>query len=46
MQVLKGANGPVYRVLIGPVSDRQEAEKLRNKLAREQKLTAMVLENR
>lgn len=46
MQELKGANGPVYRVLIGPVSDRQAAEKLRNKLAREQKLTAMVLENR
>jgi DedD protein len=43
---VKGAGGTIHRVLIGPVSDRQAAEKLRDKLAREQKLTAMVLENK
>ena len=46
MQDVKGADGHVYRVLIGPVNDRQAAEKLRDKLAREQKLAAMVLENK
>ncbi len=46
VQDSKGADGHVYRVLIGPVSDRQAAEKLRDKLAREQKLTAMALENK
>jgi DedD protein len=43
---VKSASGTIHRVLIGPVSDRQAAEKLRDKLAREQKLTAMVLENK
>ena len=43
---VKGASGLVHRVLIGPVSDRQAAEKLRDKLSREQKLTALVLENK
>ena len=43
---VKGAGGTIHRVLIGPVSDRPAAEKLRNKLASEQKLTAMVLENK
>jgi DedD protein len=46
VQDVKSAGGSVHRVLIGPVSDRQAAEKLRDKLAREQKLTAMVLENK
>lgn len=46
VQDSKGAEGHVYRVLIGPVNDRQAAEKLRDKLVREQKLTAMVLENK
>jgi DedD protein len=44
--VKKGTNSTIHRVLVGPVNDRQEAEKLRDKLAREQKLTAMVLENK
>jgi len=43
---VKAAGGTIHRVLIGPVSDRPAAEKLRNKLASEQKLTAMVLENK
>ena len=43
---VKGAGGTVHRVLVGPVSDRQAAETLRDKLAHEQKLTAMVLENK
>jgi DedD protein len=43
---VKGAGGTIHRVLIGPVSDRPAAEKLRDKLASEQKLTAMVLENK
>jgi len=43
---VKSPSGTIYRVLIGPVGDRQAAEKLRDKLAREQKLTAMVLENK
>jgi DedD protein len=46
VQDAKGADGSVHRVLVGPVSDRPAAEKLRDKLAREQKLTAMVLENK
>jgi DedD protein len=46
VQDVKGAGGSTHRVLIGPVSDRQTAEKLRDKLAREQKLTAMILENK
>jgi DedD protein len=46
VQVAKGADGSIHRVLIGPVSDRPRAEKLRDKLAREQKLTAMVMENK
>jgi DedD protein len=46
MQVAKGADGSIHRVLVGPVSDRPMAEKLRDRLAREQKLTAMVLENK
>jgi DedD protein len=45
VQDAKAAGGTIHRVLVGPVSDRQTAEKLRDKLAREQKLTAMVLEN-
>ena len=43
---VKGAGGTIHRVLVGPVSDHQVAETLRDKLAREQKLTAMVLENK
>jgi DedD protein len=43
---VKGASGTIHRVLIGPVSDRPAADKLRDKLASEQKLTAMVLENK
>ncbi len=43
---VKDAGGTIHRVLIGPVSDRPTAEKLRDKLASEQKLTAMVLENK
>jgi DedD protein len=43
---VKAAGGTIHRVLVGPVSDRPAAEKLRNKLASEQKLTAMVLENK
>jgi DedD protein len=43
---VKAAGGTIHRVLVGPVSDRPSAEKLRNKLASEQKLTAMVLENK
>ena len=46
MQVAKAADGSVHRVLIGPVSDRPAAEKLRDRLAREQKLKAIVLENK
>jgi cell division septation protein DedD len=46
VQDVKSMGGHVYRVLIGPVSDRQAAEKLRDKLTREQKLTAMVIENK
>jgi DedD protein len=46
VQDAKGTDGSVHRVLVGPVSDRPAAEKLRDKLAREQKLTAMVLENK
>jgi DedD protein len=46
VQMAKGANGTVHRVLVGPVSDRPAAEQLRAKLAREQKLSAMVLENK
>jgi DedD protein len=46
VQVAKGADGSIHRVLVGPVSDRTTAEKLRDKLARDQKLTAMVLENK
>jgi len=46
VQVAKSSGGTIHRVLIGPVSDRPAAEKLRDKLAREQKLTAMVLENK
>lgn len=46
VQVAKSADGSVHRVLVGPVSDRPAAERLRDKLAREQKLTAMVLENK
>ena len=42
----KAAGRTVHRVLVGPVSDRPAAEKLRNKLASEQKLAAMVLENK
>ena len=43
---VKAAGGTIHRVLVGPVSDRAAAEKLRNKLVSEQKLTAMVLENK
>ena len=43
---VKAREERVHRVLIGPVSDRPSAEKLRNKLASEQKLTAMALENK
>jgi DedD protein len=43
---VKAAGGTIHRVLVGPVSDRPAAEKLRDKLASEQKLTAMVLENK
>jgi DedD protein len=43
---VKSTGGTIHRVLVGPVSDRPAAEKLRNKLASEQKLTAMVLENK
>jgi len=43
---VKAAGGTIHRVLVGPVSDRPAAEKLRNKLASEQKLAAMVLENK
>jgi len=43
---VKGAGGTIHRVLVGPVSDRPAAERLRDKLASEQKLTAMVLENK
>jgi DedD protein len=43
---VKGSGGTIHRVLIGPVSDRKAAETLRDKLARDQKLTAMVLENK
>ena len=43
---VKAAGGTIHRVLVGPVTDRPAAEKLRNKLASEQKLTAMVLENK
>jgi len=43
---VKAAGGTIHRVLVGPVSDRPSADKLRNKLASEQKLTAMVLENK
>jgi len=46
VQVAKSADGSIHRVLVGPVSDRPAADKLRDKLAREQKLTAMVLENK
>jgi DedD protein len=46
VQTAKGADGSVHRVLVGPVSDRPAAEKLRDKLAREQKLPAMVLETK
>ena len=46
VQSAKGADGAIHRVLVGPVSDRPAAEKLRDKLAREQKLTAMILENK
>lgn len=46
VQRAKGPEGSVHRVLVGPVSDRPAAEKLRDKLAREQKLSAMVLENK
>jgi DedD protein len=46
VQEVKGTGGTVHRVLIGPVSDRQTGEKLRDKLAREQKLAAIVVENR
>jgi DedD protein len=43
---VKAAGGTIHRVLVGPVSDRPSADKLRNKLASEQKLNAMVLENK
>ena len=43
---VKGTDGTIHRVLVGPVSDRPAAEKLRNKLASEQKLAAMVMENK
>jgi DedD protein len=43
---VKGAGGTIHRVLVGPVSDRAAAERLRDKLASEQKLAAMVLENK
>jgi DedD protein len=43
---VKSTGGTIHRVLVGPVSDRPAAEKLRNKLASEQKLTAMVMENK
>jgi len=46
VQVAKGADGSIHRVLVGPVSDRPAADKLRDKLVREQKLPAMVLENK
>jgi DedD protein len=46
VQDVKGTDGYLYRVLIGPVSDRKAAEKLRDKLVREQKLKAMVMENK
>jgi DedD protein len=46
VQDAKGAGGPVYRVLIGPVTDRGAAEKLRDKLAREQRIKGMVLQNK
>ena len=46
MKDVKGADGTIHRVMIGPVSDRPAAEKLRDKLASEQKLAAMVLENK
>ncbi|MGB7932892.1 MAG: SPOR domain-containing protein [Gammaproteobacteria bacterium] len=43
---VKGAGGTIHRVLVGPVNDRTAAERLRDKLASEQKLAAMVLENK
>jgi DedD protein len=43
---VKSAGGTIHRVLVGPVGDRPAAERLRDKLASEQKLTAMVLENK
>ena len=46
LQDVKSADGHVYRVLIGPMKDRGAADKLRDKLAREQKLKAMVLQNK
>ena len=46
VQDVNGAGGTIHRVLIGPVSDRKAAEQLQDKLAREQKLKAMVLENK
>ena len=46
LQDVKSADGHAYRVLIGPMKDRGAADKLRDKLAREQKLKAMVLQNK
>ncbi len=46
VQDAKSAAGRVYRVLIGPVADRGAAEKLRDKLARDQRIKGMVLENK
>jgi DedD protein len=46
MQEAKGTDGHVYRVLIGPVTERGAAEKLRDKLAREQQVKGMVLQNK
>ena len=46
VQDVKAAGGTVHRVLVGPVSDRPAADKLREKLASQLKLNAMVLENK
>jgi DedD protein len=46
VQEVKGVDGHTYRVAIGPETDRGEAEKLRDKLARELRLKGMVLQNK
>jgi DedD protein len=46
VQDAKSAAGRVYRVLVGPVDDRGAAEKLRDKLARDQRIKGMVSQNK